>query len=72
MLKRALQSGPPFAWVTGNKVYGSERNLRVRLERWDVPHVLAVKTNERLWSCTDKGPLRVRTDKLASQVDESE
>ncbi len=70
MLGRALESGVPFAWFTGDEVYGSDRKLRLWLERQDVPHVLAIKHNEKLWALTEKGPLQVRADRLASQVDE--
>ena len=31
MQERVLESGVPFAWFTGDEVYGSDRNLR----RWD-------------------------------------
>ena len=55
MLERALQSGVPFAWVAGDEVYGSDRNLRLWLERQGVPHVLAIKRSEKLWALTDKG-----------------
>ena len=41
MLERALESGVPFGWVTGDEVYGNDRRLRLWLERRDVPHVLA-------------------------------
>ena len=71
MLKRAVESGVPFAWFTGDEVYGSDRKLRLWLERQDVPHVLAIKRNEKLWALTDKGPRQVRADRLASQVDET-
>ena len=71
MLERVVDSGVPFGWFTGDEVYGSDRNLRLWLERKEVPHVLAVKTNEKLWALTDKGPLQVRSDWLASQVEES-
>ena len=30
---------------------------------------MAIKSNEKLWALTDKGPLQVRADRLASQVD---
>ena len=70
MLERALESGVPFGWVAGDEVYGSDRNLRLWLERVDAPHVLAIKRNEKLWALTEKGPRRVRADRLASQVDE--
>ena len=71
MLERAVDSGVPFGWFTGDEVYGSDRKLRLMLERKEIPHVLAVKTNERLWAWTEKGPLQVRADLLASQVEES-
>ena len=72
MLERALESGVPFGWVAGDEVYGSDRNLRLWLEREGIAHVLAIKSNEKLWAWTDKGPLQVRADRLASQVDESD
>ncbi len=71
MLGRAVESGVPFAWFTGDEVYGSDRNLRLWLERKGIAHVLAVKSNEKLWALTDKGPLQVRADRLASGVEES-
>ena len=70
MLGRALESGVPFGWFTGDEVYGSDRKLRLWLERQDVPHVLAIKRNDKLWALTERGPLQVRADRLASQVDE--
>ena len=54
--KRAVESGVPFGWATGDEVYGNDRNLRLWLERRDIPHVLAIKSNEKLWAWTDKGP----------------
>ena len=66
MLGRALESGVPFAWFTGDEVYGSDRKLRLWLESEEIPHVMAIKSNEKLWALTDKGPLQVRADRLAS------
>ena len=43
---------------------------RLMLERAEIPHVLAVKTSEKLWAWTEKGPLLVRADRLASWVEE--
>ena len=71
MLERAVESGVPFRWVTGDEVYGSDRNLRRWLEREGIPHVVAIKRNEKLWALTDKGPRQVRADQLASGVEES-
>ena len=70
MLERAVESGIPFGWVTGDAVYGSDRNLRRWLEREGIPHVLAIKSNEKLWAWAEKGPRQVRADRLASWVDE--
>ena len=73
MLERAVEAGVPFRWVTGDEVYGSDRNLRRWLEREaDIPHVLAIKRNEKLWVLTDKGPRQVRADQLVSGVAESD
>ena len=71
MLERAADSGVPFAWFTGDEVYGSDRKLRLWLEREGIPQVMAIKSNEKLWALTDKGPLPVRADRLVSGVEES-
>ena len=71
MLGRAVDSGVPFAWFTGDEVYGSDRKLRLWLEREGIPHVMAIKSNEKLWALTDKRPLPVRVDRLVSGVEES-
>ena len=55
MLERALESGVPFGWVTGDEVYGNDRRLRLWLEREGIAHVLAIKSNEKLGAWTDKG-----------------
>ena len=70
MLERALESGVPFGWVTGDEVYGNDRRLRLWLERRDVPHLLAVRSNEKLWAETDRGWRQVRADRLAPGVEE--
>ena len=48
MLERAVESGVPFGWVTGDEVYGNDHRLRLWLERRDIPHVLTVRSNEKL------------------------
>ena len=70
MLKRALESGVPFGWVAGDEV-GNDRKLRLWLEREGIPHVLAIRSNEKLWVLTDKGLCQVRADRLTSQVEAS-
>ena len=37
MLGRALDSGVPLGQFTGDEVYGSDRNLRLWLEREEIP-----------------------------------
>ena len=71
MLEQAADSGVPFSWFTGDEVYGSGRKLWLWLEREGIPHVMAIKSNEKLWAWTDKGPLQVRADRLVSGVEES-
>jgi SRSO17 transposase len=48
MLQRALAAGVPFAWVTGDSVYGSDHRLRRLLERHQRGYVLAVTSTQRL------------------------
>jgi SRSO17 transposase len=50
MIDRALAAGVPCAWVLGDEVYGSDRRLRRHLEEEEKPFVLAVRSNEKLWS----------------------
>ena len=72
MLERTVESGVPFGWVAADEVCGNDRKLRRWLEGVDVPHVLAIKRNEKLCAWTEKGPLQVRADRLAAQVDEAD
>ena len=71
MLERASEGGVPFRWFAGDTVYGSDRKLRRWLEQREIPHVLSIKSNEKLWVLTEEGPRQVRVDRLASQVEES-
>jgi len=49
MLERALDAGVPAAWVTGDEVYGSNRQLRMRLEQRGQAFVLAIRSTEALF-----------------------
>ena len=44
----ALDAGVPCAYVLADALYGSDKSLRVMLEQREQPHVLAVRSNERL------------------------
>jgi SRSO17 transposase len=70
MLERALTAGVPARWVTGDEVYGGDRRLRVWLEEHRLPHVLAVKSTEPLWTRTTWRQVAAKT--LAAAVPEQE
>lgn len=65
MLERALDSGMPAGWVTGDSVYGGNRSLRLWLEEREQPFVLAVPCNEPLWW---QGPEYTRADTIAEAL----
>ena len=68
MIGRAVAAGVPFAWVTGDTVYGNDRKLRGWLEEQSQPYVLAVKNNEPLWANTEGGSAQVAARELAQQI----
>ncbi len=49
MLARALDTGLPAAWVTGDSVYGDDRRLRLWLEERERAYALAVSGKEYVW-----------------------
>ncbi len=51
MIERAIVAGVPFAWITGDAVYGNNRQLRVWIEQQDRHHILAVAGNQHVWQC---------------------
>src|SRR5215831_3260522 len=53
----ALDAGVPCAYVLADALYGSDKSLRVALEQRQQPHVLAVRSNERIMA----GSFRTRT-----------
>jgi SRSO17 transposase len=48
MLERARQGGVPFAWITGDSVYGADHAIRRWAERHRRGYVLAVTANHYL------------------------
>ena len=68
MITRAVAAGVPFAWVTGDTVYGNDRKLRRWLEEQGRPYVLAVKSNEPLWADREGGAAQVAARELAQQI----
>jgi SRSO17 transposase len=70
MIARAVAAGVPFAWVLGDEVYGSDRRLRLDLEQQQRPFVLAIRSNEKLWSMLDDRPGQHTAAALAAAVSE--
>lgn len=50
MIERAVAAHVPFAWISGDEVYGDNRSLRVWLEQNDLHFVLAVRSNQYVWT----------------------
>lgn len=49
MIERAMAAQVPFAWITGDEVYGDNCSLRVWLEQQERHFVLAVACNQYVW-----------------------
>jgi SRSO17 transposase len=48
MIGRALQAGVPFAWFTGDEVYGQANWLQAWLEDHGVSYVMAIRRSDTL------------------------
>jgi SRSO17 transposase len=68
MIARAIAAAVPFAWVLGDEVYGSDRRLRIDLEQQERPFVLAIRSNEKLWSTLEDRPGQHAAAALAAAV----
>jgi SRSO17 transposase len=64
MICRALDSGVPAAWVTGDEVYGNSPGLRAELEARQLGYVLAVARDHRV----GVGGTSHRVDELLRRV----
>jgi SRSO17 transposase len=64
MIERAAEAGVPFAWVTGDEVYGGNPGLRRRLEERRLPYVMAVACSETVGVPAGS----FRADELAAMV----
>ena len=49
MLDRLFRADIPLAWITGDSVYGDDRNLRIWLEEQERSYVMAVSGKEYVW-----------------------
>ena len=68
MIGRALDAGLPCAWVLGDEIYGSDRRLRMDLERREQPFVLAIRSNEKLWAVLNKRLGQHAASRLAASL----
>ena len=66
MLERAFAAEVPCAWVIGDAIYGGDRRLRRFLEEAEQPFVLAVPSNEPLWS---GGPTHMAAEEIVARVE---
>jgi len=57
MLARAYAAGVRARWVTADEAYGNDGKFRRFLEQSGQPYVVAVQSNQRLW--TDDGQMTV-------------
>jgi SRSO17 transposase len=49
MLNQAFRAGVPATWVTGDRIYGADRRLRLGLEAQPQAYVLAVSGQAYVW-----------------------
>jgi SRSO17 transposase len=49
MLEQVMAVGVPAKWVTGDAVYGHDRQWRLWLESWPQAYVMAVPANKPVW-----------------------
>lgn len=50
MIEHAVAAQMPFGWVTGDEIYGDDRRLRMWLEQQELHFVLAVASNQYVWT----------------------
>jgi SRSO17 transposase len=65
MLARAIDTGVPAGWVSGDEVYGQYSRLRALLEQRAMPYVLAVPVSQRVIAARDGRIVESAADALA-------
>ncbi|MCT2591384.1 IS701 family transposase [Streptomyces sp. N2-109] len=58
MLKRAVEAGIPFGWITADALYGQTSRIRLWLEEHDIPHVLAILRSQMVMTMEFFGQAR--------------
>ncbi|SRR6266498_2858329 len=67
MLSRTFDAGVVLAWVSGDSVYGDDRVLRGWLEQRTQAYVLAVSSNETVWSTHEQQQIKAIVTELPTQ-----
>jgi SRSO17 transposase len=70
MIAAAIEAGVPFAWVTGDEVYGADPGLRGDLEHREIGYVLAVGCDRRVH--VNDGRTLIRVDELVERIPTTE
>jgi len=60
IIERVRKAGLPFAWVVADSGYGSDPDLRIWLEKEQLPYVLAVRSDEPVGVITAQGIRQMR------------
>ena len=68
MLTRALDGGVPAAWLTGDEVYGQHPGLRAFAAERGLSYVLAVASNQWVWTTGAKGPAQAHAKTAAAAL----
>lgn len=69
MVARALDAGPPCAWVLADALYGSDYRFRRMLEDRGQPYVLVVRSNHTLRFLDDWSLVQTDPAALADELD---
>ncbi len=67
MLKRAFDAGVPATWMTGDSVYGENRQLRMWLEEHEHASVLAVSGKEYVWQAGQQQQVKILRATLGTE-----
>lgn len=68
MLTRALDAGVPAGWLTGDEVYGQHPGLRAFAAERGLSYVLAVPSNQWVWTTGPGGPAQAHAKTVAAGI----
>lgn len=68
MLTRTLDGGVPAQWLTGDEVYGQHPGLRAFAAQRGLSYVLAVPSNQWVWTTGPQGPVQAHAKTVADRI----